>query len=815
MNRQTSLTWLLQWTGKSFNPLVGIQLINASRPVQTARMSLQHVPYAQHYTRLSLVAEAPSPQPDEWEGSQRTSYIQIEKSEKRTSQYIQGEDNSPVGSGLPERANSEPEIFAPIRRRSLLQHGIATRKSWVENDSRQSLPSQLPSNTSRDDLQNYYYNPAKPTSSPLSSIAALGPKYDDNSPGPRTMTPDDLDYGHIGAYKLGSLRITNGTTSPSPSHDRPGTRTDDVYFVDGRGSAHSNRAAPRVNTISTTQDIRTPWITRAESPLRQTQAQDLEDEPLSINTHLPMPEFSAFQFNTDSPTKSLDLAREYMQDLALSPFSFDNSPPRTPLLEATSKHTAVEDDLFEVDSGSPVEIPERREFRSFDSGYRGEDAQAEQTDLAPQPLAKADSGYSSKVSLRSFKGTPSPAVPAKEAPPTPPKEPVSRAVSSAYSMTSSYSEVSEMAIKFKRSLPALPKDIPPPSRQAPPVPLKHSAHNVIPAPPLPHKSPEQQSAAGSSRPQVIAPSKHVRQQSLLAVPQSLRDEFVPSHSPAGSTGSSTSSTSTSRLRKYKKRSQCVQPQPVYNIQAVPASADLSVPAVPVEKARHLEKRVYGFPVASFPNTLTSSNNLRRTISNETLGTIFSVGSAEYKDVPTFARLQSALPPVPVHDTNPEDPTPEVNRRYQPSPASPSAAETRNRSILQTVPNRATPQSQQAFENHITSYDGVSASLGKSPYDVALRSMARQPTVQERAKSITSQLEAEARERLARVRSLSEEPTISPQEHLQRRLSYDSIAKQSPFSSTISSRQLPQERPPQVHTKWSGAVGGAQPPGALV
>ena len=798
-------------------------------------MSLQHVPYAQHRARLSLVAEAPSPRPDQWEHPKRILHIQSEQKEKRRSQYTQEEETSQAMNGLPERTNSETELFAPIRRRSLLQHGIATRTSWVENDGRQSLPSQMPCQASREDIENYYYNPAKPTSSPLSSIAAMAPRLEDNSPGPRTMTPNDLDYGHIGAFKLGSLRITNGTASPSPSLDMSATRSGKGdHIVDGRSSSHSHRPfAPRSNTISTPQEIiRKPWTAGPESPLRQAFEPE-DEEPLRVNTHLPLPEFSAFNFNTESPTKSLDLARGYMEDLALSPFSFDNSPPRTPRLEATSKHTAMEDDLFEVEPEMP-EIEEMHPSRSFDSAYQVEDAQAKiavvvPRDLEPKPLAKADSGYSSNVSLRSFKGVSKPAVPAKEGPPTPPKEavsrhPVSRVASSAYSITSSYSEVSEATLKTKRSLPALPsEEIPPPFRQAPPVPLQFSyvqeSGKDITAPALPPKSPEQEWAAASTRGNVVVTPNHARHQSMPAIQPALRSELTPSHSPSGSTGSE-SSINTSRWRKEKKRPQSMQPpQPVYTVQAFRSvSEELSIPPVPADVSRHLEERVDCFPVSCFPNTIAGTNFLKRTVSKETLGTIFSVGSAEYREEPTFARLQSALPAVPVHATIPElpspSPKPEASRRhtFQPStPASPSSASSnRSRQSFHTIPRKATAsthqQSQHKFEDQITSYESVPSSIGKSPYDIPLGPLKSRPTPQERAKSMTSQLEAEARSRFVLARCASDEflPTTQP---ISTRKSWES---QAPASSPVSILHTRKSRPIPAHSRWSGIGSSPNP-----
>src|SRR6266536_1380924 len=186
-------------------------------------MSLQHVPYAQHHPRLSLVPEAASPQPDQPEAS------------KRMSRWEEGDDSPKLSNPLTTRANSDADLYAPMRRRSLLQHGVATRTSWAENDSRQSLPSQ---SQTTDDIQD---NPSRPGSSPLAKLEVLG----QSAPGPRVETPDDLDYGHTGAFKLGSLRITNGVASPSPSADGPGLEEDYITAGEGRRSMQINHRRGR------------------------------------------------------------------------------------------------------------------------------------------------------------------------------------------------------------------------------------------------------------------------------------------------------------------------------------------------------------------------------------------------------------------------------------------------------------------------------------------------------------------------------------------------------------------------------------------
>ena len=649
----------------------------------------------------------------------------------------------------------------------------------------------------------------------------------DDLPTERTETPSDLEYGHIGVYKLGSLRITNGAASPSPSFDRPATSGAEEDYLGaraGRGSAegfHRQGISKRSNTFNVPTDTRKPpWITRAESPLRQTHSEletfsELEAfEPLTIDTQLPFPDPSFAQFNffrsTESPTKSLDLAREYMQDLALSPFSFDNSPPPSPRLLVNSKHTALEDDLFEPEPGTPT--PEANEHipRSFDSGYGGFSKSQDKAplgqrerELAPKPLAKADSGYSSNVSLRSFKSREAPpTVPTKEAPPTPPKEalskaPVSRVASSAYSVASDASAVSDMTIRTKRSLPALPAEEPKPTR-----PLRD-------APPVPTKTPEQTWNATQGRSYIEFQPQPPRHQSMPPVPvhKAVRDTYAPaddySHSPSSSEVSIPSSNDSSSRWRAKKRSQSLQPpQPVFTVQAVrPNSPALSIPPVSKEVSRKLEQRVDGFPVACFPNTMRAENGIYRTVSKETLGTIFSVGSAEFRDEPTFARLQNALPPVP-EPSVPEQ-KPEFNRRhtYQiPTPlvslGIPVTRQAPKRKSLQAQavsrPQiQSQPLSNVEFESHLTTYDNISSSLGKSPYDLALSASKPEPTpfvpqsvpsASSRAKSMTSQLEADAAKRFALARRESQDQV------LQTRRSYDRSVSQETLSTGLQSRK---------------------------
>jgi hypothetical protein len=775
-------------------------------PIRNARTSLQ-----QHQARLSLVAELPSPQ-----------------SEAPKRQSMLREDHSPTGQAITTRSNSDAAMYAPVRRRSLLAHGVATRTSYVEPE----LPRSVPSRTdSAHDMQNYYYNPSKPTSSPLSDLAMLAPNPDFAIPGPRAETPTELHYGHLGGFKMGTLRITNGAASPVPSsHGRSnslGAEEDNFEARKSVESGHRHGLSQRSNTIAVPADaIKAPWIVRAESPLRN--SHDARFEPLTIKTQMPQdPSFATSNFEeerklfkrTESPTKAQELANEYMQDLALSPFSFDNSPPLSPNFQVTSKHTAIEDDLFEAEPDSPrrsadleIHVP-----RSFDSEYVGgepsppAETAKESRESAPKPLAKADSGYSSNVSLRSFKKDSSPA---KEPTLRPPKEAVSRVASSTYSVES------EATLRTRESIPAFPvEQIPePPYRQPPPVPVKEKSFEIeraprnVQPPPVPqmmvdqaYPAPPQSYAAASS-------SQNRPQQNTLPVPGT----FVREGSPANS-DLSVSSNSSSRWRpKITKResqqsAHRIQTEQVFTVQAIRSpSEEYQIPPPSLEARRRLGEHEDAFPVQCFPNTVEGTVALRR-MSIETLGTIFSVGSMEVSDELNFARLQGDVPPMPPMPTIIQEPAqksrPNANRRntyqapaqYPPQPArqgrqgrksfspvsrerGPSPGQMANwgRQFMHSMPRDRVPRQVRDFEPHITSFETASSSHGRGAYDVA-----RPSPVDQRAKSMTAQFEADAAARfaLSKQRNVSVETKASAASTVMRpRKSYDSIANGNPYAS---------------------------------
>ncbi|KAI4158744.1 MAG: hypothetical protein L6R39_000481 [Caloplaca ligustica] len=99
-------------------------------------------------------------------------------------------------------------VMTPIRRRSLYTPGIATRSP---EDILRKPPPPPPAIVRSEAERDYYYNPARPESSPLSRLANLRASSTGRS------TPSELNYTHLGAMKLGTLRVTNGgAASPIP-----------------------------------------------------------------------------------------------------------------------------------------------------------------------------------------------------------------------------------------------------------------------------------------------------------------------------------------------------------------------------------------------------------------------------------------------------------------------------------------------------------------------------------------------------------------------------------------------------------------------
>ena len=197
-------------------------------------------------------------------------------------------------------------FVAPLRRKSLYTPGIATRNA--------SNILQKPPKPSTD--HDYYYDPSRPESSPLSHLATLTVSEDGRS------TPCDLQYLQLGGLRLGTLRVTNGASSPPPGDETPNlayrsatpeSKTHDEYYTASEGSVTEDR------------DHATPIAPRGSSPLKY--ASEIET---SIRTDNPVPSGPdiSLPFERESSNESFPFSRETADQAArLEKVANDQSIP--------------------------------------------------------------------------------------------------------------------------------------------------------------------------------------------------------------------------------------------------------------------------------------------------------------------------------------------------------------------------------------------------------------------------------------------------------------------------------------------------------
>ncbi|KAK7426517.1 hypothetical protein QQZ08_006975 [Neonectria magnoliae] len=110
------------------------------------------------------------------------------------------------------RSNSDVSAYMPTRRRSIIQTpGVATRAHRsppsVKSSFHNSLPT-TPSHTRHNSIE-----------SVVERTSSAPPAQFSSQPPDRVVTPCELDYQQLGGMKFGSLRIINGSPGRSPRPD--------------------------------------------------------------------------------------------------------------------------------------------------------------------------------------------------------------------------------------------------------------------------------------------------------------------------------------------------------------------------------------------------------------------------------------------------------------------------------------------------------------------------------------------------------------------------------------------------------------------
>ncbi|KXH42492.1 hypothetical protein CSAL01_11472 [Colletotrichum salicis] len=657
-----------------------------------------------------------------------------------------------VSAQLPlPRANSDLALYAPVRRRSMIQTpGLATRTpseypSSRRSSVRHSMPTTPAGGRSRMNslsIDSSAY-PIPTLEKYVAGRFASEPEYLCEpvvEPVERALTPSDMDYRPLGAMKFGSLRITNGEPLPSPDFE-PAIQVSiaeksqmvaiEEYFSHENGSGGTGFESKEIEiTVSTVQASATS--------------------------------------QTLSPIKTSVLRAESQRRRSTSPLS--------PELKISSKHTAMEDDLFaEEDDDVQMEysaevLTVRNDPNAKPSLERLKADQSQKysraivradsgvvasptTEHQPKPLSKADSGYSSNVSLRSFH--------AKQ--PSAGSRPTGRAASedSGDELSDSAASPTAAVSGGRLQLSVIDADNRPvdPPQPAPSVHLSLPPKDVFLISPTSNTmtvtSPKfffNLSAGHSFRKDRKSPALIDSTQTVEQGPASPAGV----RSPGATSEKSNSSLSIGNgLQKPGKLQRLLSGSGMRGPPAVHTThpSDEEIPSVPQDVQSKLEEHSGRFPIT------TKRLTLRAQASKETLKTIFSVGSFDAghaEDKRSSAPLvdaPQAVRDVIVETSGPsEKPKSPYRRSFQTMPASfaqAAASVMPRRSIhRKPVPSGGVSKAefvgearadeiQVGFESSITAIDNVGESVGKSAFDQAFMALPReQPVLAQHSRTLT-------------------------------------------------------------------------------
>ncbi|KAK0633629.1 hypothetical protein B0T14DRAFT_561212 [Immersiella caudata] len=635
------------------------------------------------------------------------------------------------------RANSDLSLYMPVRRRSIIQKpGVATRA----NSLRDRPPPRPNFRFSHPPTPNMSRQPS--VESFRNGVLSMPPVMRDPEV-QRAVTPSGDDYQSTGAFKLGSLRIVNGAASPG---------SPEVEKSRGRGDRSQGFPSPHVDYFGATQAAQPGVTAPGQSPKPQVASLNVEAPPprrISLSPiqtsflNLDTPSVASGPASTALPPTA-PVAADYLANITFSPFSLENPLPLSPKLETTSKTAAMDDHLFEDEAHteySSNEVLDVREDASAkpkmevdgnaegrvsrtDSGFESTRSPSE---YSHKPLTKADSGYSSNVSLRSFQAK------AQE-----------RELTLTLEKRSSQSSRGGVSVRSedRRSLSfvsAASHPIPP-QREAPPPPVPPK--DFPPRSPIQSKSSSSTKKSGASveisRTSVgikatLPPALHLplrnggprSPESIPRTPGSARSaKSARSDRSAKSIGSPSHKPSKlQRLLSSARRPNAGPP----TVHATHVEEKASIPAVSRDVEHKLQEHTGLFPLA------TKKLTLKHRASLDTLKTIFSVGSMEASHevaniVPPVAKVPASV--AEVHETKePGWRHTIVNAAVHVIPRKPVPKKPLSEQMsvkvngMEPPPKSCSPDSILLAEAELSTYSSVSNSLGNNAYDNALIAMA--------------------------------------------------------------------------------------------
>lgn len=302
------------------------------------------------------------------------------------------------------RTNSEVSLYTPMRRRSMIQTpGVATRAQQTATqasatpNSRHSLPptpclsnnrSMEPSVTRRMTM------PAGPI-----DLASIKLSVD---------TPSEADYRQLGGMKFGSLRITNGAPdlTPFPQDDDKSRSDKDLGYFEYKQSTSEKKASEPSQEEGNSRS--------QTAPMGQIQkAAGQKGENLSYATRMritPCVDSSRLQIVDVKGTMPSSPSAQPVSSTSPLYVQQPKKCVAQPGKEGASRATIVATDTIDIksDTSARANTPkyqlelEHKTVKTLarsDSGF----ISSPSSDTSHKALSKADSGYSSNVSLRSLR----------------------------------------------------------------------------------------------------------------------------------------------------------------------------------------------------------------------------------------------------------------------------------------------------------------------------------------------------------------------------------------------------------------------------
>lgn len=616
-------------------------------------------------------------------------------------------------------------VKSPIRRRSLYTPGIATR---TPNDILQKPPppDKLQSQADR----KYYFNPNLPESSPLARLAAL-----ELGEGGRS-TPTNLEYSHIGGLKLGTLRVTNGTASPTPTlpdplrmhPPEPDSRDRDEFFT--ISESHQNHDRFRVSgddDVSLADFRRTLEIhPRSFQQITDVDKSRESGDPISIvrsigsplkDEHRPGEDpfkesldcgFSPASRDSEtssylnvfskSPDRAVRMAQYYMQEFPDSPYSYTESAS---VISSNTEYIPHEDSVDKESSDdegivmSKPQLPVINLWRSFIDNEESRHANDGTRDDALRKLTANGASPSEFVHRPVSSSAVSKKSDCYNSDPNPLVAEVNHNADSGYSSSESFKSNNHSAFVGGKGDPILGNPNAPHPRLSRCISGPQEMPHSVPRSTDSNVSTSIKEPDSAYAPVLIIPNTEAMNATLPGFTKYSNDGYgpTPSLSPR-------SKTEARKLRKAKRSSQPV-PVDMITVQCVQNLSQSNIPPVPSEIAlKHLE-RLRRFPLLE--HTVPS---LQHVESDDSLLT----------EEPVFEPIRF---PSPVNSLERAD---SIIRSNLDWPSSRSVKKKKSKSIvnknLPTTSKAERRKSQSENLAVIADLGTVTESLGGNPYDIA-------------------------------------------------------------------------------------------------